>query len=198
MGVTAGIAGVFWTAFGTLECSVTLRDVLVRAAGGSLPLAAALAALAYLAVGTVVLGPMAYLLGRAHPAARGLEVPSRGAWLASAGRRLLAIAAVAAPGAALYEATLLWRTDLAWLWIALAVWIPAAWVLRTRPSLAVVALAASLALGAVGQRLLDDAALRGLWGITGREDLAAWPLLGLVLALVASPGILLLRRKGTS
>ncbi|GEM_PF-3625542 len=193
--VTAGMAGVFWTAFGILGCGVTFRDALLKAAGGSLPLASALAALAYLAVGAAVLGPMGYLLERAHPATWGLDAPSRSGWLASALRRLLLAALAAAPGAVLLESALLWRTGLSWLWITLALAVPVAWTLRRRGKAAAWALAGCLLLGAVAQGLLDYASLRGLWGITGREDLAAWPLLGVVLTLVAAPGILLLNRK---
>ena len=102
--------------------------------------------------------------------------------------RLLASAVLAACTGALMAR----HPDLAWLWLSSGLGVAAAWLFRGRPGARRMALPLaffSLGLGWVGQGLLRHAALRGQWGIRGVEDPAAWPLLAVVLSLVALPGI---------
>ncbi len=186
--VTLGMGWVFWLAFGVLGCAVGLRDRLLELSGGRLDVAAAAAAGAYGLLFAAVLGPMAFLSARIHPRVWGLPREDSGAWA----RHLLGRLALGAVLAACAGVWIVRRPDLAWLWLASGLTAAGIWGARGRPGawcLAALGVPFSLGLGWVGQGLLRHAALRGLWGITGVEDPAAWPLLAVVLSLVALPGI---------
>jgi hypothetical protein len=183
--VTLGMGWVFWLAFGVLGCAVGLRDRLLGLSGGRLEMAAAAAAGAYGILFAAVLGPMVFLSARIHPRVWGLSLEGSGAWL----RHILGRLALAAVLVACAGVWIVHRPDLAWLALASGVAAAGIWGFRGRWRLAALWAPFSLGLGWVGHGLLRHAALRGLWGITGVEDPAAWPLLAVVLSLVALPGI---------
>ena len=178
------IGGVFWTAFGVLGCGVTLRDRLLEAAGGDLLLASALGGAAYAALFLAVLGPMAWLGGSVHPRAWGLAPAP---WTLAVGRRIPLLLLGGSVLGLLCEVVLARRPAYAWLGLTSAIWLASAFLLRRSPKAAGLAAFVSAGLGVVGGGLLRFAALRGAWGVTGVEDLAAWPLLLVVLGIVALP-----------
>lgn len=179
-----GIAGVFWTAFGVLGCGVVLRDRLLEACGGSLLASAALGGAAYAGLFLGVLGPMAWLAGSVHPKAWGL---SPAPWTTGLLLRIPALLAAGAVLGALPVAVASRHPGAAWLGLTASIWLAASWLLRRSPRAVGVAGLLSAGLGVVGGGLLRFASLRGTWGVTGVEDPAAWPLLIVVLGVVALP-----------
>ena len=183
--VTLGMGWVFWLAFGVLGCAAGLRDRLLELSGGHLEVAAAAAGGAYCLLFAAVLGPMAFLSAQVHPRVWGLPREGSWAWLQQGlGRLVLAAVLAACAGVWIVR-----RPELAWLWLAYVLAVAGIWAFRGRWRLAALWVPFSLGLGWVGLGLLRHAALRGLWGITGVEDPAAWPLVAVVLSLVALPAI---------
>lgn len=188
--VTLATAWVSWLAFGVLGCTAALRDAAARAVPSGGAPAAGAAAVAYFLTAAGVLGPLGYLRARALPAAWGLPVPAFGAWLARAALGLVAALGAAFLLGAAFHLLAVRHPERLGLWIALPFWGFGAWASRGRPGavgMAVRLAAVSLLLGGVGQALVGRAAALGLWGVTGAEDPAAWPLLAVVLSVVVLP-----------